>query len=62
MDISRKAPTTSGAEDGVIGVETSSDAGSKLLAIGVKPSIEVAAVTTTVAAGGGVGACVTLIG
>ena len=62
MQTNRNAPTTSGEADGGIDVETNSDAGSKLLAIGVRPSIVVAAANAMVAAGGGVGAGATLVG
>ena len=56
MQINRNAPTTSGEADGGIDAETSSAAGSKLLAIGVKPAsedVEVSLPVKIVVAGAG---------
>ena len=52
MQINRKAPTTSGAADGGIEFDTNSDAGSKLLVIGARPSSDVVVVVTTVVVAG----------
>lgn len=62
MQTNRNAPTTSGDAEGGIDVETSSNAGSKLLEIGVRPLVVDTAAAVMVAAGGGIGAGVTLVG